>query len=488
MKVVNGMTVYEGEDPCSLDEYSAKIAQEVSKLIQDNKYDDTLIKQEQQTQNEEISNNTKKNKNQDKQIAQLQKENTALKSQIPTGEVEGEYINISDSSNLELVDFNVEGKTVQDGIPTVELPVEIKGCGEDGNISVVKSNGNLAKFDENYFEVTENSIKNIKGINGVKLMQHIKLKKGQTLYTRLKLFSTNAVAFTSYIKTKDITTELNILKYVNISSLQLNTNYDKSYTATEDCEIIYRAWGNSDSSSFEFQFTASLDEAIDYIKHEDKEYVVTTQEPFYEGDTFVKIDGVRYEKHNCKKVVLTGEEDINIHLGTTDRFNLTFINDGKAGNINNPNAISNYYKSNYSSDNNSIYVANGKYVSIQDNRYENNLSGFKEWLTEQYNSVNPVYVIYKLAEPKLIPCTEEQNTILDEIENSSTYKNVTYIYSNDEISPIFDIEYYKDLDTIINNTKKETQSQIDEIKELLSTTGTSAMLLENLKTDLESEV
>lgn len=474
MKVVNGMTVYEGEDPCSLDEYSAKIAQEVSKLIQDNKYDDTLIKQEQQTQNEEISNNTKKNKNQDKQIAQLQKENTALKSQIPTGEVEGEYINISDSSNLELVDFNVEGKTVQDGIPTVELPVEIKGCGEDGNISVVKSNGNLAKFDENYFEVTENSIKNIKGINGVKLMQHIKLKKGQTLYTRLKLFSTNAVTFTSYIKTKDITTELNILKYVNISSLQLNTNYDKSYTATEDCEIIYRAWGNSDSSSFEFQFTASLDEAIDYIKHEDKEYVVPTQEPFYEGDTFVKIDGVRYEKHLKNKLIFDGTESMSTSGSQNSiyQFNITIneLDIAEDDDYIDKNKVASNYFSKVNKWTNSWLIDNVVLQMIREPRVRfqtskfTTLTDFKAKLTELYNAGTPLYIVYPLATPKLIPCTEDQNTVLDELENSSTYKNITYIYSNDEIEPKIKLQYYKDLETLFNKINAVATATVQEVQ------------------------
>ena len=65
-----------------------------------------------------------------------------------------------------------------------------------------------------------------------------------------------------------------------------------------------------------------------------------------------------------------------------------------------------------------------------------------------------------------------------------TYKNITHIYSTDETSPIMNVEYAKDLNTQNNNL----QNQIDEIKQLISTTQTSAMLLDNLQKEVESEV
>ena len=81
--------------------------------------------------------------------------------------------------------------------------------------------------------------------------------------------------------------------------------------------------------------------------------------------------------------------------------------------------------------------------------------------------------------------TSEQKAVAKQIkETLHTYKNVTHIYSNDEISPIFDIQYVKD----INVENDRLQKQIDEIKQLLSTTQTSAILLDNLQSDVESEV
>lgn len=60
-------------------------------------------------------------------------------------------------------------------------------------------------------------------------------------------------------------------------------------------------------------------------------------------------------------------------------------------------------------------------------------------------------VYYKLETPSKLTFTDEQKTIAKQIKDVRTYKNVTNIYSIDEISPIFDVEYAKDLNTVIAN-------------------------------------
>lgn len=93
-------------------------------------------------------------------------------------------------------------------------------------------------------------------------------------------------------------------------------------------------------------------------------------------------------------------------------------------------------------------------------------------------------IYYKSDMPVLLLCTEEQTKELEKIEKLYTYKNITNIYSIDEVSPILDIKYYKDLETIF----EQQNSRLSAIEELLSTTTTSAMLLDNIQSDLESEV
>ena len=90
-------------------------------------------------------------------------------------------------------------------------------------------------------------------------------------------------------------------------------------------------------------------------------------------------------------------------------------------------------------------------------------------------------VYYKLATPVDLELTEEQKAIRD--TKLYTYKNVTNISLSDELASI-DVNYKKDPTT----EHDELQNQIDEIKQLISTPETSALLLDNLQKDVESEV
>lgn len=105
MKTVNGMTVYEGTDKCALDEYSAKMATEVPKLIKENKYNDEAIKKE-------ITEIKNKNEFQDKDIENLQQKNIQLQTELEQtktnlenyaihGKSTGEYIHLTDSSETD---------------------------------------------------------------------------------------------------------------------------------------------------------------------------------------------------------------------------------------------------------------------------------------------------------------------------------------------------------------------------------------------------
>lgn len=68
----------------------------------------------------------------------------------------------------------------------------------------------------------------------------------------------------------------------------------------------------------------------------------------------------------------------------------------------------------------------------------------------------------------------------------NTYlQNITNISAESaEVNPTLNIKYLKDAEAEHN----KLQAQIDEIKQLLSTTETSALLVNNLEKDLRMEV
>ena len=113
-----------------------------------------------------------------------------------------------------------------------------------------------------------------------------------------------------------------------------------------------------------------------------------------------------------------------------------------------------------------------KYTTIED---------FKAMLKSKYEAGTPVIIYYKLATPVDLELTSEQKAVQN--QKLYTYKNITNIAVSDELASI-DVNYKKDPTT----EHDELQNQIDEIKQLISTTETSALLLDNLQKDIESEV
>lgn len=64
----------------------------------------------------------------------------------------GEFITVSDASDLPLAGLKIFGKTVQDGTPTPDAPVALESVGDDGSVGMSVSNKNMLKFP--YYELS----------------------------------------------------------------------------------------------------------------------------------------------------------------------------------------------------------------------------------------------------------------------------------------------------------------------------------------------
>ncbi len=82
--------------------------------------------------------------------------------------------------------------------------------------------------------------------------------------------------------------------------------------------------------------------------------------------------------------------------------------------------------------------------------------------------------------------TPEQTKVLDELNNFQTYKPVTNI-TTDSIAKLR-LKYIADTKRYIDNKTSNLEQQVNTINQLLSTTRTSSVLLDNLQTDIESDV
>lgn len=282
-------------------------------------------------------------------------------------------------------------------------------------------------------------------------------------------------------------------KYVKaIVKKNNDTNIENS--EIEECKLkIEQGTIASEYSSYNIGCSSVIIENSDKTEQQTK--TVDIQQEMLEGDYFIKEEDGWKEVHVWNKKILDGTENVygTYPFTKVQRFDVEQILLNSLE-INDNKIICSHFKSAYGDNEDyehcrnatieyndiCIFYINKEKASTKDE--------FKNWLTQKYNEGNPVYVWYKLETPLKLACTEKQIEQLDDLLNTSTYKNVTHIYSTDKVSPVIKVVYKKDLETMLNNQKNEYDTRLSNIEKLLSTTTTSALLLDNLQTDLEKEV
>lgn len=220
----------------------------------------------------------------------------------------------------------------------------------------------------------------------------------------------------------------------------------------------------------------------EYIQHEEQSYIMPIQQEMLADDY---IDGVEY--HTWKKIILTGNEPVyidDVYHGIT-QFTISLPVNGLSIKDDTVRILSNYFKgvgyNNSWTIDNSVTILDLKDFRIMTSQYAT-VKDFKAWLKSKYDAGTPVMIYYKLQTPTRLAFTDEQKAVAKELTNARTYKNVTNITTDSKA--ILSLDYAKDQET----QNQKMQNEIDEIKQLLSTTQTSALLLDNMQTDIESEV
>lgn len=284
----------------------------------------------------------------------------------------------------------------------------------------------------------------------------------------------------------------------------LNNLTIRPMVAESDVELEYEAYGAMPSPSYPSEVETVNTQVNIVVENEDgteqQTKVVDIQQEMLEGDYFVKEEDGWKEVQTWGKYTFTGNESFsfgNTYQDKYRRFSMAYdesLNVKKASwdeigaKSNNFIGIANKY---YSTAQNNVWINEQSRFNISiDIAYltEDSANGLKAWLAQKHTEGNPVYLWYKLATPTKLTCTEKQIEQLDDLLNTSTYKNVTHIYSTDKVSPIIKIKYRKDIETMLNSQKNDYDTRLSNIEKLLSTTTTSALLLDNLQSDLEKEV
>lgn len=361
------------------------------------------------------------------------------------------------------------------------------------NTENIKSTSEVSVVDN------KNGVLELQGVNGFwkGITTTQKFETGKRVYVKCKYVAGTGSA--ANIGIKDTNGD-DILENYKVS----NNLISCSFISKGITKIFFRCNGTSNNGNIKYSDIMFSYEDIDYVPNQEQSYLVDVQQPMFEGDTFVKQDGKWYEKHNWKTMSFDGQ-----NMGS--QAGGSFADFKENGNIVRVFEIKDLL---ISSVRNDIFcdklprqadsMWNGKSTGIQSWHGQNKIlislpfddveKKYGQKLTvDNYVTAFYMYlqdevliISYLLAEPKLLECTEAQSKVLDEIYNKAhTYKNITNISAESaEVNPIINVKYLKDAET----EHKKLQTQIDEIKQLLSTTETSALLVNNLEKDLRMEV
>lgn len=220
-----------------------------------------------------------------------------------------------------------------------------------------------------------------------------------------------------------------------------------------------------------------------FIEHQSQTSIMPIQQEMLEEDYIANV-----EHHEWRKIVLDGTE--NWSETTTNNLKRFFCSINVTGINNNGsvNCISNYFKS---TSRNRLEFSSGDEVAVSD-KFLNILSknietkeDFKAYLKQQFDSGNPVIVYYKLAEPVDLELTEEQKKVKK--RKLYTYEDITNVSLSDELASC-KLTYVQDVKKLLEKQAEQQNARLDNIETLLSTTQTSALLLDNMQNDLEKEV
>ena len=344
--------------------------------------------------------------------------------------------------------------------PSPNYPSERKSCGDSGSINEVICNKNMANelvggtFTDGVPNTDSSTIR-------IRNTEYIKVKSNTDYTISAKYSKTLQVMIMLYDKNKNFITSSS---YYNIWK---NINF--TFKTTADTVYVMFVFRDSASSNITVSdiTEVQLEEnstATDYIEHQSQSYTIPTQQPFRSvediRDTFIKKNNKWYERHYIARKIFDGTEEWGIEkTNGFYRCGLAISNIKTTSSANEIGKIQCSHFKAFSA--NSSYIGENNGIAINDTpkifivNISNNidtLEKLKTWLTAQYNTGTAVYIDYVLVEPVDIECTEEQSTVLWDIEqNAKTYKNITHIYSTDNVSPKAEITYKKDIETLFNN-------------------------------------
>ena len=360
----------------------------------------------------------------------------------------------------------------------------------------------IRHFNTNFLN-TENINKTISGVNiesntdkSLKITGTAAADGYGSIYNKITLpfvLKQGTKVYLNFGKDKQLQKDTNITPFVWLYSSDntntANINKSGSYSATLSKDTTMLTFGienieNAKVYNENMYIVLSTENVSEYIENKDDSYILNIQQEMLTGDYF---DLETKEEVHCNgKAILNGTEAwTKSGTASTDDFAMFYTNRGNivsSGEVKS-NALK-YVKDYQTQD---TYVTSvGEAINIRiatEIIGGNTVELFKTFLQNRYNEGKAIEVYYKRSTPARIPLTADQIEVLEKLNKLRFHEGTNNILTTEDIA-LLQAKYSQNLK--VTNTKM--QQQIDEIKELLSTTQTSAILLDNLEKDLIEEV
>ena len=386
---------------------------------------------------------------------------TFLKSDIgQSGSITFRISVFENEPNLDTFVYEAYG-----AMPSPSYPSEVETVNTQA--SVVVSNKNVFSFEKAeklatyampFYEVIDNNSIELKNSADWAYIQYQYILKKDTQYTiSFDLEFEGADNVTQWWTTIEDSLGSIATDFVTL----VNNKYIKTFTTREDMIVKIKLFASTPiNPALTIIKNIQIEEgdtATEYVPFSVQTKTVDIQQEMLEGDYFVK------EKDGWKEVHVWNKRTLHDMVGWNNNYgiNLFAVNILKDLNTIEKKAYCNYFKYNeaqaginasLNNEDFAIQLSSGS-IFFKDERFDN-VTDWKNWLTQKNTQGNPAYVWYKIETPLKLVCTETQNKQLDDLLNTSTYKNVTHIYSTDKVSPVIKIKYRKDIETMFNQLYK----------------------------------
>lgn len=384
---------------------------------------------------------TKLNEELTKQVKALQDENKKLNDMLFENSLkenfEGSYSSISDTSNGVAVIETIKGQTIVTDAPSEENPnfknIESVGDKENNKISILSHGKNFYNgvfFDNKYIDIDNGGAlgngENCVASDFIEVSPQTNYVINNLVAEDIGFYDENKT-FISGVRSNTLTTPQNA-KFIRctIKPKELKFQLEEGTQATS--YVPYK----EDKK----EILVSLDGGLKSLPNG----VCDTIEQKEEGVYLVQRIG---------KTILNGQDlgwnVVNNNKTNTINFVCSGINSTKDNDLNiicDKFAIGN---SGYDDDVENLFkTINGVYISILRSKLSSqDVNGLRAWLEN-----NPVAVYYELATPI------ETKLVIDTLK-LETFKDLTYVTSENSIKPVLKGQATKDITTVIKNLQSK---------------------------------